>query len=74
LTGDRAIDMADASGTLMLDVTNRRWSSEILNGAKIPKEWLPTLHESPDVCGKLSKEGADANWFEDWHARRCRRG
>src|SRR5882762_6973902 len=60
LTGDRAIDMADASGTLMLDVTNRRWSAEILNGAKIPKEWLPSLHESPDVCGKLSKEGADA--------------
>ena len=60
LTGDRAIDMADASGTLMLDVTNRRWSSEILNGAKIPKEWLPSLHESPDVCGKFSKEGADA--------------
>ena len=60
LTGDRAIDMADASGTLMLDVTNRRWSSEVLGGAKIPQEWLPTLYESPDVCGKLSKEGADA--------------
>ena len=26
LTGERAIDMADASGTLMLDVANRRWS------------------------------------------------
>jgi xylulokinase len=60
LTGDRAIDMADASGTLMLDVTNRRWSSEVLGRAKIPQEWLPTLYESPDVCGKLSKEGADA--------------
>ncbi|HWY42663.1 MAG TPA: xylulokinase [Candidatus Sulfotelmatobacter sp.] len=60
LTGDRAIDMADASGTLMLDVTNRRWSVEILSGAKIPQEWLPPLYESPDVCGKLSKEGAEA--------------
>jgi xylulokinase len=60
LTGDRAIDMADASGTLMLDVTNRRWSSEILSGTKIPQEWLPSLYESPDVCGKLSKEGAEA--------------
>jgi xylulokinase len=60
LTGDRAIDMADASGTLMLDVTNRRWSSEVLGGAKIPLEWLPTLCESPEVCGKLSKEGAEA--------------
>jgi len=60
LTGDRAIDMADASGTLILDVTNRRWSSEVLHGAKIPKEWLPSLYESPDVCGKLSREGAEA--------------
>jgi xylulokinase len=60
LTGDRAIDMADASGTLMLDVTNRRWSDEILAGVKIPQEWLPSLYESPDVCGKLSKEGAEA--------------
>ena len=60
LTGDRAIDMADASGTLMLDVTNRRWSAEILTGTKIPQEWLPRLYESPDVCGKLSREGAEA--------------
>ena len=60
LTGDRAIDMADASGTLMLDVTHRRWSEEILNGTRIPKEWLPQLFESPEVCGKLSREGAEA--------------
>ena len=31
LTGERAIDMADASGTLLLDVTNRRWSTEVLS-------------------------------------------
>jgi len=60
LTGDRAIDMADASGTLMLDVANRRWSSEVLRGTKIPQEWLPALYESSDVCGKLSQEGAAA--------------
>src|SRR5215472_5163878 len=60
LTGERAIDMADASGTLMLDVANRCWSEEILSGTRIPKEWLPELCESPDVCGKLSKEGAEA--------------
>ena len=33
LTGDRATDMADASGTLMLDVANRRWSDEVLQAA-----------------------------------------
>jgi xylulokinase len=64
LTGDRAIDMADASGTLMLDVTNRRWSSEILSGSRIPQEWLPALYESPEVCGKLSREGAEATGLQ----------
>ena len=29
MTGERAIDMADASGTLLLDVANRRWSKEM---------------------------------------------
>jgi xylulokinase len=60
LTGDFAIDMADASGTLMLDVANRRWSTEILSELKISQQSLPSLYESPDVCGKLSKEGAEA--------------
>lgn len=60
LTGDRAIDMADASGTLMLDVANRKWSEKILTGTKIPSEWLPTLFESSDTCGKLSQEGSEA--------------
>lgn len=60
LTGDRAIDMADASGTLMLDVANRRWSKEMLAATGIEERLLPSLHESPDVCGKVSAEGAAA--------------
>ncbi|HJZ62916.1 MAG TPA: xylulokinase [Candidatus Acidoferrum sp.] len=60
LTGDHAIDVADASGTLILDVANRKWSEKILSETKIPREWLPALFESPDVCGKLFQEGADA--------------
>ena len=34
LTGERAIDVADASGTLLLDVAQRRWSDEVLVGAR----------------------------------------
>ncbi len=60
LTGDRAIDMADASGTLLLDVTNRRWSKEILQAAEIDESLLPKLYESPDVCGQVSAAGAAA--------------
>jgi len=60
LTGDRAIDMSDASGTLMLDVAHRRWSREVLQAAEIDDRLLPALYESPDVCGKVSIEGAAA--------------
>ena len=60
LTGERAIDVADASGTLLLDVTNRRWSTEVLSKAGIDPKLLPALSESPQVCGKISAAGADA--------------
>jgi len=60
LTGERAIDMADASGTLLLDVAQRKWSSEVLSKTGIAKELLPALFESPDVCGKVSSRGAEA--------------
>ena len=60
LTGERAIDVADASGTLLLDVANRRWSSEILNHTGIASAALPTLCESPEVCAQVSASGAEA--------------
>jgi len=60
LTGERAIDMADASGSLMLDVAHRRWSSEMLRAAEIDERLLPKLYESPDVCGQVSAQGAQA--------------
>jgi len=60
LTGERATDVADASGTLMLDVTKRNWSSEILAAAGIDRSILPELYESPEICGKVSIAGAAA--------------
>ena len=60
MTGERAIDMADASGTLLLDVARRRWSQVMMNAAAIDERMLPALFESPDVCGKISAEGGKA--------------
>jgi xylulokinase len=60
LTGEKAIDVADASGTLLLDVANRRWSQEMLAAAEIDERLLPKLYESPDVCASISVEGAQA--------------
>jgi len=51
LTGDRAVDVADASGTLLFDVARRRWSDEVLEALELPREWLPDAFESPDVPG-----------------------
>jgi xylulokinase len=61
LTGEHAIDMADASGTLMLDVAHRRWSEAILSAASLPMTCLPRLFESPEVCARISGEGAAAS-------------
>jgi len=60
MTGERAIDMADASGTLLLDVAHRAWSKLMLQAGEIDEALLPALFESPDVCGEISLEGAAA--------------
>jgi xylulokinase len=51
LEGELAIDAADASGTLLFDVANRRWSDEVLAALEIPREWLPAAHESTEIAG-----------------------
>lgn len=58
LTGEHAMDVAEASGTLMLDVTHRRWSEEMMSAAELPMSCLPKLYESPEVCGRISEAGA----------------
>jgi xylulokinase len=56
LTGERAIDVADASGTLLFDVANRRWSDEVLEALELPAEWLPPAHE----CTAIGAAGDQA--------------
>ena len=41
LTGEWATDVADASGTLLLDVAGRRWRKEVLGALEVPPAWLP---------------------------------
>jgi xylulokinase len=60
LTGNRATDVSDASGTLLLDVAHRRWSREVMQAAEIEESLLPQLFESPEVSGKVSAIGAEA--------------
>lgn len=50
LIGERTIDAADASGTLLFDVARRRWSEEVCEALEVPLDWLPSAHESPEVA------------------------
>ncbi len=51
LTGERTIDAADASGTLLFDVARRRWSTEVCEALDVPLEWLPQAYESTEIAG-----------------------
>ena len=54
LTGEWATDVADASGTLLLDVGRRTWSAEVLDALELSRAWLPPLLESAELAGRTS--------------------
>ncbi len=58
LTGEHGIDVADASGTLLFDVRNRRWSDEVTDALEIPREWLPPVSESTVYGGAGDQQAA----------------
>jgi xylulokinase len=58
LTGEKAMDVADASGTLLLDVAHRRWSSEMLAAVEMPASILPHLYECHEIAGTVTAEAA----------------
>lgn len=59
LTGDKATDVADASGTLLLNVGTRRWSNEMLAAAEVDEKFLPRVYESPEITGAVSAGAAE---------------
>lgn len=58
LTGDKATEVSDASGTLMLDVSNRKWSSDLLAAVEMKESLLPKLYESAEITGTISTDCA----------------
>jgi len=58
LTGEFATDVSDASGTLLFDVTNRRWSQEMLGMLDLDAKLLPRAYESPEITGQITRETA----------------
>jgi xylulokinase len=58
LTGDFGMDVADASGTALFDVVNRKWATELCYDLDIDVDLLPPSMECADVAGKISKTAA----------------
>jgi xylulokinase len=58
MSGEFAIDVADASGTLMLDVAERCWSHDILDAVDIDRHLMPDVFESQDICARVSRDAA----------------
>ena len=58
LTGVHACDYSDASGMLLLDVKNKRWSREMLALCGISENQMPALFESYASIGTVKPEVA----------------
>ncbi|RST56346.1 xylulokinase [Variovorax sp. MHTC-1] len=56
LSGERASDMSDASGTLWLDVAARDWSDELLAACGLTRAQMPRLVEGSAAAGRLRPE------------------
>ncbi len=58
MTGIHSTDMSDASGMLLLDVKNRKWSQSMIDICGIKESVLPKLYESYEVVGTLKSDVA----------------
>lgn len=58
MTGEYATDVADASGTALLDVRSRKWSDELLSILRIDAAILPRLYESTEITGTITASAA----------------
>lgn len=56
LSGSFSTDYSDASGMLLLDVKNKKWSKEMIDICSISEDMLPKLYESYEVVGAIKPE------------------
>ncbi|TET36999.1 MAG: xylulokinase [Anaerolineales bacterium] len=59
LTGEYGIDRAGGAGTLLFDLRERTWSSEVLQALEIDPDWLPPTFEGTDVTSAVSQSAAE---------------
>lgn len=56
LSGSFSTDYSDASGMLLLDVKNKKWSKEMIDICSISEDMLPKLYESYEAVGIIKPE------------------
>lgn len=56
LSGNFSTDYSDASGMLLLDVKNKKWSKEMIDICSISEDMLPKLYESYEPVGTIKPE------------------
>jgi xylulokinase len=60
LCGAFATEVSDASGTSLLNVPQRRWSTKVLSALHIDADLLPPVYESQEISGEINAAGAEA--------------
>ncbi len=56
LTGEKSTDPSDASGTLLYDVKNNRWSDRAFQLTGISRDMFPQVKKSKEIIGFLREE------------------
>ena len=65
LTGEYGMDKADGSGTVLFDLKQRNWSTELLAALSIPAEWMPPTFEGPEFTGTITGAAASATGLKE---------
>lgn len=60
LTGRCATDYSDASGSNLFDLTQRAWSTDLIDALGLDAATLPEVHASTDVIGEVTREASEA--------------
>lgn len=59
MTGEKATEVSDASGTGLFDVEKRIWNDELINLLGFKKSIFPKCYESDKIAGYLKHEAAE---------------
>ena len=65
LSGDKATDLADASGTMWVDLAGRAYSDRLLEATGLSRRQMPALFEGTEATGRIR-----ANLAQRWGMKR----